>query len=123
LRRSAGPVPVNEVTLGTRATASLRGAGSRAAIQDAHLQSNQGSMLAFERREVMTWKRYYRRWTMVAALAILTSASAGLSGCYGLHPYAHHRYENSCGTHSQRCDRPDHHRGRRQHRGGHHRGR
>ena len=71
----------------------------------------------------MTSKRCYRRWTMVAALGILMSASAGLSGCYGLHPYAHHRYENSCGGHSQRLDRPHHHKGHRRDRGGHLRGR
>ena len=71
----------------------------------------------------MTSKRTYRRWALVAALGIFTSASAGLSGCYGLHPYAHHGYANGCGVHSQRCDRPDHHKQQRRHRGDHHRGR
>jgi hypothetical protein len=68
----------------------------------------------------MKSKRRCRRWTMVAALGILASASAGLSGCYGLHPYAHHRYDNRCGAHSQRCDRPYHHKQHRRDRGDHH---
>ena len=71
----------------------------------------------------MTSKRTYRRWTMVAALGILTSASAALFGCYGLHPYAHHGYVNRCGVHSQRCDRPYHQKEPRRHRDDHHRGR
>ncbi len=67
--------------------------------------------------------RRYRRWAMVAALGLLVSTSAGLSGCLGLHHYAHHRYDNDRGVQSQRCDRPHHHRGHRRHRGDRHRGR
>jgi len=65
----------------------------------------------------------YRRWTMLAALGILVSTSAGLSGCYGLHHHAHHRYDNDCGAHEERCDRPYHHKGHRRHRGASHHGR
>lgn len=65
----------------------------------------------------MRSRHWYRRWALVAALGILASASAGLTGCYGPHPYAHHRYESRCGVHSHRCDRPHHHKGHRRHQG------